>query len=56
MCVYVYITLQREFNLFDLQWNVLRIRVLHLELPGGVPDPMVAFKKKFNYPSFTKAS
>ena len=43
MCIYMYITLQRECDLFDLQWNVHRIRTLHLELPTGVPDQMVAF-------------
>ena len=37
-------TLERECDLFDLQWNVHRIRALHLELPTGVPDPMVAFR------------
>ena len=44
MCIYVYIILQRECDLFDLQWNVHRIRTQHLELPTGVPDPMVAFR------------
>ena len=42
MCIYVYITLQRVCDVFDLEWNVLRIRALHLELPTGVPEPMVA--------------
>ena len=47
MCIYVYITLQRERDLFDLLWNVHRIRALHLELPSGIPDPMVAFRDAF---------
>ena len=41
MCIYGYITLQRECDL-DLQWNVDRIRALHLELPTGVPNPTAA--------------
>ena len=41
MCIYVYITLQRECDVSDLEWNVLRIRALHLELPTGVPDHIV---------------
>ena len=36
LCVYV-----------DLQWNVHRNRALHLELPKGVPDHMVAFRDKY---------
>ena len=47
MCIYVYITLQRECDLFDLQWNALRIRDLQLELPTGVSDPMVAFRDAY---------
>ena len=47
MCIYVYITLQRECDLFDLQWNVHRILALHLDLPTGVPDPMVAFRDAY---------
>ena len=47
MCIYVYLTLQRECDVFDLEWNVLRIRALHLELPAGVPDPMVAFRDAY---------
>ena len=39
MCIYVYITLQRECDLF----NVHRIWALQLDLPTGVPDTMVAF-------------
>ena len=39
MCIYGYITLQRECDL-DLQWNVDRIRALHLELPTDVPNPI----------------
>ena len=26
-----------------IEWNVHRIWALHLELPTGLPDPMVAF-------------
>ena len=44
MNIYVYIILQRECDLFDLQRNVLKIWALHLQLPTGVPDPMVAFQ------------
>ena len=47
MCIYVYITLQRECDLFDLQWNVHRIWALHLDLPTSVPDPMVAFRDAY---------
>ena len=43
MCIYVCIIIQRECGPFDLQWNVHRIRALHLELPTSVPDPMVVF-------------
>ena len=43
MCMYVYITLQGESDLFDLQWNVHRIRFVHLDFPTGVPDLMVSF-------------
>ena len=39
-----YITLEREYYLFDLQCNVHRIRALHLELPTGAPDAIVAFR------------
>ena len=44
MCIHVNITLQRECDLFNLQLNVHRIRTLHLELPPGVLDTMVAFR------------
>ena len=44
MYVCMYITLQRERNLFDMQWNVHRIWVLHLDLPTGVPGLMLAFR------------
>ena len=44
MCIYVYITLEQECDLFDLQWNVHRIRALLLELRTDVPDPTVAFR------------
>ena len=44
MCIYVYITLQQECDLFDLQWNIHRIRALLLELRADVPDPTVAFR------------
>ena len=47
MCIYVYVTLQPERDLFDLQWNVHRIRALHLELPIGFPDPMVTFRDAY---------
>ena len=40
----MYITLQRERNLFDMQWNVHRIWVLHLDLPTGVRGLMLAFR------------
>ena len=40
MCIYVYITLQRECDVFDLEWNVLRIRALYPELP--TEDPLTA--------------
>ena len=43
MCMYVYITLQGESDLFDLQLNVHRIRAVHLDFPTGVPDLMVSF-------------
>ena len=43
----MYITLQRECDIFDLQWNVHRIQALHLELPIGIPDPMVAFRDAY---------
>ena len=45
--MYVYITLQRECDVFDLEWNVFRIRALHLELSTAVPDAMVAFRDAY---------
>ena len=61
MCIYVYTTLKQECDLFDLQWNKYRTWALHLQLPTGVPDPVVPFREayenlKFSYPSLTKAS
>ena len=47
MRIYVYINLQQECDLFDLQWNVHRIWALHLELPTGVPGPMVTFRDAY---------
>ena len=44
MCINVYITLQSECDLFDLQWNVHRIRALNLEIPI---DPKVAFRDAY---------
>ena len=43
ICIYVYITLQQECDVFDLEWNVIRIWALKLELATGVLDPMVTF-------------
>ena len=40
-------TLQRECDVFDLEWNVLRIRAVHLKLPTGIPDSMVAFRDAY---------
>ena len=39
----MYISLQREFDLFDLQWNVHRIFAPELDLRTSAADPMVAF-------------
>ena len=47
MCIYVCITVQRECDLFDLQWNVHKIWVLHLELFTGVPEPKVGFRDAY---------
>ena len=47
---YVYtcvLTLQRECDLFYLEWNVHRTQDLHVELPTGVPDHMVAFRNAY---------
>ena len=44
MCIYVYIALQGECDLFDVQWNVNRIQDPHLDFPAGVLDPMVVFR------------
>ena len=44
ICIYVYITLQRKCDLFDLQLNEHKNWALHLELPTGVPNPVVAFR------------
>ena len=41
MCVYNSTTRMRSL---DLQWNIHRIRALHLELPLGAPSPMVTFR------------
>ena len=41
ICVYNSTTRMRSLR---LQWNVLKIWALHLELPTGVPDAMVAFR------------
>ena len=43
MCIYVYITLQRECDVFDLEWNVLRIRALRPELPTEGPLTALSF-------------
>ena len=67
MCIFVYIILQQEADLFrfadsDLHRNLHRFRTLFLELPTGVPDLWlhlgIAWTKhlKFNYPFFTKVS
>ena len=47
MCIFLYIILQQERDLFDLQWNVHRIRALHLHFPVGVPDPVVTFRDAY---------
>ena len=44
MCIYVCIALQRECDLFDLQWNMHRIWAVLPELLTGVSDPKVAFR------------
>ena len=49
-------------DLFDYQWNVHRIRTLHLEPPTCVLDTLMHFgismeqNLKVNYPSLIKAS
>ena len=43
MCIYVYIILQREYNLFNLQRNVHKTRALHFELQISVLDTMASF-------------
>ena len=40
----VCIALQRECDLFDLQWNMHRIWAVLPELLTGVSDPKVAFR------------
>ena len=42
ICVYNFTT-----RMWSLRFVSLRIRGLHLELPTGVPDPMVAFRDAY---------